>query len=143
MKLKSIRLSGFKSFVDPVTIELPDHLIAILGPNGCGKSNIIDAIKFVLGARSDDLRGDKKEDVIFNGSEHRKPLGRASVELIFDNSAQTLQGEYGSFIEIQIKREIFRNGDTKYFLNGTHCRRKDIQDIFTGTGVEVARLCHY
>jgi len=135
LSLKSIRLAGFKSFVDPITIHFPTNLVAILGPNGCGKSNIIDAVKFVLGARTDDLRGTKKEDVIFNGSEKRKPLGRASVELHFNNSNHGLAGEYAGFSEIQIKKEITRDGDTKYFLNGVQCRLKDIDDLVLGTGL--------
>jgi len=139
MRLKSIKLAGFKSFVDPTTISLPSNLVAILGPNGCGKSNIIDAVKFVLGAQSKNLRGDTKEDVIFNGSDQRKPLGKASVELIFSNDSHKLGGEFAQYAEIAIRREVTRGDDAAYFLNGVRCRRRDIQDIFLGTGLGSSR----
>ncbi len=139
MRLKSIKLAGFKSFVDPTTISLPSNLVAILGPNGCGKSNIIDAVKFVLGAQSKNLRGDTKEDVIFNGSDQRKPLGKASVELIFSNDSQKLGGEFAQYAEIAVRREVTRGDDAAYFLNGVRCRRRDIQDIFLGTGLGSSR----
>ncbi|OQX07894.1 MAG: chromosome segregation protein SMC [Thiothrix lacustris] len=136
MRLSKIRIAGFKSFVDPVTLDLRSNLTGILGPNGCGKSNTIDAVRWVMGESSaKHLRGASMEDVIFNGSSSRKPIGLASVELVFDNSAGTLGGEYANYAEISIKRQVSRDGDSKYFLNGTKCRRRDITDIFLGTGL--------
>lgn len=136
MQLKKIKLAGFKSFVDPTTIPLPSHLVAIVGPNGCGKSNIIDAICWVMGESSAKyLRGESLTDVIFNGSTARKPVGQASVELVFDNQDGSLGGEYGSYAEISIKRMITREGDASYYLNNARCRRRDIVDIFLGTGL--------
>ncbi|HSW94007.1 MAG TPA: chromosome segregation protein SMC [Gammaproteobacteria bacterium] len=136
MQLKKIKLSGFKSFVDPTTVLIPGHLVAIVGPNGCGKSNIIDAVCWVMGESSAKyLRGESLTDVIFNGSSARKPVGQASVELIFDNQEGSLGGEYASYSEISIRRQINRDSDSSYFLNGTRCRRKDIIDIFLGTGL--------
>jgi chromosome segregation protein len=136
MQLNKIKLSGFKSFVDPTTINLPSNLVAVVGPNGCGKSNIIDAITWVMGESSAKyLRGDSLTDVIFNGSTARKPVGQASVELCFDNSDGTLGGEYSSYAEISIKRQINRNSDSSYYLNGVRCRRRDVIDIFLGTGL--------
>jgi chromosome segregation protein len=136
MQLNKIKLSGFKSFVDPTTVLLPSHLVAVVGPNGCGKSNIIDAISWVMGESSaKQLRGELLTDVIFNGSSTRKPIGQASVELIFDNSDGTLGGEYSTYAEISIKRVISRSGDSSYFLNSTRCRRRDVIDIFLGTGL--------
>ena len=136
MRLSKIRIAGFKSFVDPVSLELQSNLTAILGPNGCGKSNTIDAVRWVMGESSaKHLRGASMEDVIFNGSASRKPVGLASVELIFDNSEGSLGGEYAAFAEISVKRQICRDGDSKYFLNGNKCRRRDITDIFLGTGL--------
>ena len=136
MRLKKIKLSGFKSFVDPTTIPLPGDLIGIVGPNGCGKSNVIDAVRWVMGESSaKHLRGDSMADVIFNGASGRKPVGHAFVELIFDNSQGGLGGEYASYAEISIKRQVSRDGQSTYFLNGTRCRRKDITDIFLGTGL--------
>ena len=136
MRLSKIRIAGFKSFVDPVTLDLRSNLTGILGPNGCGKSNTIDAVRWVMGETSaKNLRGSSMEDVIFNGSASRKPVGVASVELVFDNADGKLGGEYAQYAEISIKRQVSRDGDSKYFLNGTKCRRRDITDIFLGTGL--------
>lgn len=136
MRLSKIRIAGFKSFVDPVTLDFRSNLTGILGPNGCGKSNTIDAVRWVMGESSaKHLRGASMEDVIFNGSSSRKPVGLASVELVFDNSDGTLGGEYANYAEISVKRQVSRDGDSKYFLNGQKCRRRDITDIFLGTGL--------
>ncbi len=136
MRLKSIKIAGFKSFVDPTHITFPDNLTAIVGPNGCGKSNTIDAVRWVMGESSaKNLRGESMADVIFNGSNTRKPTAQASVELIFDNSDGSLRGEYANYAEISIKRVATRDGQSTYFLNSTKCRRKDITDIFLGTGL--------
>ncbi|TXH70721.1 MAG: chromosome segregation protein SMC [Thiothrix sp.] len=136
MRLSKIRIAGFKSFVDPVTLNLPSNLVGILGPNGCGKSNTIDAVRWVMGESSaKNLRGQSMDDVIFNGSSARKPVGLASVELVFDNSAGDLAGLYAQYTEIAIKRQVSRDGSSKFFLNGTRCRRRDITDIFLGTGL--------
>ncbi len=136
MRLSKIKAAGFKSFVDPTTIDLRSNLTGIVGPNGCGKSNTIDAVRWVMGESSaKHLRGASMDDVIFNGSSSRKPIGQASVELLFDNSDGGLGGEYASFSEIAIKRLISRDGQSKYFLNGSRCRRRDITDIFLGTGL--------
>jgi len=136
MRLKTIRLSGFKSFVDPTTIPITGNLIGIVGPNGCGKSNIIDAVRWVMGEMSaKHLRGDSMADVIFNGSNARKPVGKAMVELVFDNSDGSAGGQYAQYAEIAIKREAGRDGQSDYFLNKTRCRRKDITDLFLGTGL--------
>ncbi len=136
MRLKSIKLAGFKSFVDPTTVAFPDNLSAIVGPNGCGKSNVIDAVRWVMGETSaKHLRGESMADVIFNGSNTRKPTTQASVELVFDNSDGTLGGEYASYAEIALKRLVTRDGQSNYYLNGVKCRRKDITDIFLGTGL--------
>lgn len=136
MRLKCIKLAGFKSFVDPTTVNFPSNLCAVVGPNGCGKSNIIDAVRWVMGESSaKNLRGENMTDVIFNGSSGRKPVGQASIELVFDNSDGTLLGEYAAFTEISIKRKVTRDSDNSYYLNGTKCRRRDITDIFLGTGL--------
>ena len=136
MRLKTIKLAGFKSFVDPTSALFPDNLTAVVGPNGCGKSNIIDAVRWVMGESSaKHLRGESMADVIFNGSNARKPVAQASIELVFDNSDATVTGEYGKFNEISVKRQVTRDGQSNYFLNGTKCRRKDISDIFLGTGL--------
>lgn len=136
MQLKKIKLSGFKSFVDPTNVLLPSNLVAVVGPNGCGKSNIIDAVCWVMGESSAKyLRGESLTDVIFNGSSARKPVGQASVELVFDNQDGTLGGEYASYAEISIRRQISRESESAYFLNGVRCRRRDIIDIFLGTGL--------
>ena len=136
MRITKIKLAGFKSFVDPTTLYLPGNLTGVVGPNGCGKSNIIDAMIWVMGESSaKHLRGDSMADVIFSGSNSRKPVGVATVELIFDNSDGTLGGAYAGFNEISIKRSVTRDGLSNYFLNGTRCRRKDIIDVFLGTGL--------
>lgn len=136
MRLKSIKLAGFKSFVDPTTVDFPSNLCAVVGPNGCGKSNIIDAVRWVMGESSaKNLRGESMTDVIFNGSSGRKPVGQASIELVFDNSDGTLIGEYAAYSEIAIKRRVNRDSENHYFLNGQKCRRRDITDIFLGTGL--------
>lgn len=136
MRLSKIKLAGFKSFVDPTTIRFPSSLVGIVGPNGCGKSNVIDAVRWVMGESSaKHLRGDSMEDVIFNGSSSRKPVGQAFIELVFDNSEGTLGGQYAEYSEISVKRQVSRDGQSQYFLNGTRCRRKDITDIFLGTGL--------
>ncbi|MEX1032236.1 MAG: chromosome segregation protein SMC [Cellvibrionaceae bacterium] len=136
MRLKSIKLAGFKSFVDPTTVAFPSNLCAVVGPNGCGKSNIIDAVRWVMGESSaKQLRGESMTDVIFNGSGGRKPVGQASIELIFDNSDGAIVGEYASFTEIAVRRKVTRDGQNSYYLNGSKCRRKDITDIFLGTGL--------
>ncbi len=136
MRLSKIKLAGFKSFVDPTTIEFPSNLNGIVGPNGCGKSNTIDAVRWVMGESSaKHLRGASMADVIFSGSSTRKPVGQASVELVFDNSEGKLEGPYASFTEIAAKRMVTRDGQSKYFLNGSKCRRRDIADLFLGTGL--------
>ncbi|MEE8320999.1 MAG: chromosome segregation protein SMC [Gammaproteobacteria bacterium] len=136
MRLSNIKLSGFKSFVDPTTLTIPGNLVGIVGPNGCGKSNILDAVMWVMGESSaKHLRGDSLTDVIFNGSSVRKPVGQASVELCFDNTENKLGGQYASYNEISIKRQINRDSISTYFLNGSRCRRRDITAIFLGTGL--------
>ncbi len=136
MRLKSIKLAGFKSFVDPTTVKFPSNLCAIVGPNGCGKSNIIDAVRWVMGESSaKNLRGESMADVIFNGSSARKPVGQASIELIFDNTNTRLTGDLAKYAEISIRRKVIRDGTSNYYLNGTKCRRRDITDIFLGTGL--------
>ncbi len=136
MRLNKIKLAGFKSFVDPTTVNLPSNLLGVVGPNGCGKSNIIDAVRWVMGEISaKHLRGDSMADVVFNGSSSRKPVGTASVELVFDNSDGTLAGQYAGFAEVSLKRVVSRDGTSAYFLNGTRCRRKDITQLFLGTGL--------
>lgn len=136
MKLKSIKLVGFKSFADNTVIPVRSHLTAIVGPNGCGKSNVVDAIRWVIGESSaKQLRGQSMSDVIFNGTTQRKPVGRAAVELIFDNTEGRIGGEYGAFNEISIKREVERDGQSSYSINGTGCRRRDILSVFLGTGL--------
>jgi chromosome segregation protein len=136
MRLSKLKLAGFKSFVDPTTVPLPSNLIGIVGPNGCGKSNIIDAVRWVMGESSaKHLRGDSMADVIFNGSSARKPVGQATIEMVFDNSDGQLGGQYANYNEISIKRTVTRDGQSVYHLNGTRCRRRDITDIFLGTGL--------
>lgn len=136
MRLKSIKLAGFKSFVDPTNVPFPSNLAAIVGPNGCGKSNIIDAVRWVMGESSaKNLRGESMTDVIFNGSVNRAPVGQATIELVFDNTDGSVGGEYASYAEISIKRKVTREGQSDYFLNGNKCRRRDITDIFLGTGL--------
>jgi len=136
VRLTQIKLSGFKSFVDPTSIHVPGPLVGVVGPNGCGKSNVIDAVRWVLGeSRASALRGDSMQDVIFNGSVNRKPLARASVELIFDNSQGRAAGQWSQYAEISVKRVLQRDGESSYFINGTHVRRRDITDMFLGTGL--------
>lgn len=136
MRLKCIKLAGFKSFVDPTTVHFPSNMAAVVGPNGCGKSNIIDAVRWVMGESSaKNLRGESMTDVIFNGSNTRKPVTQASIELIFDNSDGSLVGEYAAYAEISIRRRVTRDSQNTYFLNGVKCRRRDITDIFLGTGL--------
>jgi chromosome segregation protein len=136
LRLSKIKLSGFKSFVDSTTIKFPSNLMGIVGPNGCGKSNIIDAIRWVLGeASAKTLRGDSMVDVIFNGSANRKPVGVASIELTFDNSDGTITGQFAGYNEVAVRRVVSRDGTSQYYLNNTRCRRKDITHILLGTGV--------
>ena len=136
MRLTQIKLAGFKSFVDPTSIHIPGQLVGVVGPNGCGKSNVIDAVRWVLGeSRASALRGDSMQDVIFNGSVHRKPLARASVELIFDNAQGRAAGQWSQYAEISVKRTLQRDGESSYYINGTHVRRRDITDMFLGTGL--------
>ncbi len=136
MRLSRIKLSGFKSFVDPTAVHFPGNLTGVVGPNGCGKSNIIDAVRWVMGEISaKHLRGDSMSDVVFNGSAGRKPVGTASVELVFDNSDGAIGGAYASFAEVSLKRQVSRDGTSTYFINGSKCRRKDITQLFLGTGL--------
>ncbi len=136
MRLTKIKLAGFKTFVDPTTLQFPSNLTGIIGPNGCGKSNIIDAIRWVMGESSArNLRGDSMEDVIFSGSSARHEVGKAFVELNFDNSLNTLDSKFARYSEIVIKREVSRDGNSNYYLNNTRCRRKDIREVFLGTGL--------
>ena len=136
MRLRKIRLAGFKSFVDPTTLEIPGNIVGVVGPNGCGKSNIIDAVRWVMGeisARS--LRGGTMADVVFNGSRSRKPVSRASVELAFDNLDGRAGGRFAAYNEIAVRRQLVRDGQSSYWLNGTRCRRRDVMDVFHGTGL--------
>jgi chromosome segregation protein len=136
MRLSTIKLAGFKSFVDPTTFQAPSNLTGIVGPNGCGKSNIIDAVRWVMGEGSAKvLRGESMADVIFSGSSTRKPVGTATVELLFDNSDGRVGGQFAGYNEISVKRQVSRDGVSVYFLNGTRCRRKDVRDLFLGTGL--------
>jgi chromosome segregation protein len=136
VRLTQIKLSGFKSFVDPTSIHLPGQLVGVVGPNGCGKSNVIDAVRWVLGeSRAAALRGDSMQDVIFNGSANRKPLARAAVELLFDNSLGRAAGQWSQYAELSVRRVLQRDGESSYFINGTHVRRRDITDMFLGTGL--------
>ncbi|HTH59202.1 MAG TPA: chromosome segregation protein SMC [Paraburkholderia sp.] len=136
MRLTSIKLAGFKSFVDPTHFQVPGQLVGVVGPNGCGKSNIIDAVRWVLGeSRASELRGESMQDVIFNGSTARKPGSRASVELVFDNADGRAAGQWGQYTEIAVKRVLTRDGTSSYYINNLPARRRDIQDIFLGTGL--------
>ena len=136
MRLTKIKLAGFKSFVDPTQVSFPSNLTGVVGPNGCGKSNIIDAVRWVMGELSaKHLRGENMADVVFNGSAARKPVGTASVELVFDNSDGKIGGVYASYGEISLKRQVARDGSSGYFINGARCRRKDITNLFLGTGL--------
>ena len=136
MRLNSIKLSGFKSFVDPTSVNFPSSMSCIVGPNGCGKSNVIDAVRWVLGESSaKNLRSDSMTDVVFNGSSSRKPVSKASVELFFDNKDGRIGGEFSSYSEISVRRSLELDGQSNYYLNGTSCRKKDITDVFLGTGL--------
>ena len=136
MRLRKVRLAGFKSFVDPTTISFPGDLVAVVGPNGCGKSNIIDAVRWVMGEISaKHLRGDTMADVVFTGSSTRAPVSQASVELVFDNSEGRVGGRFAAYGEIAVKREVGREGQSAYYLNGARCRRRDVMDVFLGTGL--------
>src|SRR5215475_12303030 len=136
MRLTKIKLAGFKTFVDPTQVSFPSNLTGVVGPNGCGKSNVIDAVRWVMGELSaKHLRGDNMADVVFNGSTARKPVGTASVELVFDNSDGKLGGAYAAYNEVSLKRQVSRDGSSGYFINSARCRRKDITSLFLGTGL--------
>ncbi len=136
MRLRQIKLAGFKSFADPIHIDVPGALVGVVGPNGCGKSNVIDAVRWVLGeSKASELRGESMQDVIFNGSGNRKPAGRASVELAFDNTDGRIQGEWGRFTDLSVKRVLTRDGASSYYINNQVVRRRDVQDMFLGTGL--------
>jgi len=136
MRLTQIKLSGFKSFAEPTTFQLPGQLVGVVGPNGCGKSNIIDAVRWVLGeSKASELRGESMQDVIFSGSGNRKPASRASVELVFDNNLARAGGQWNAFAEIAVKRTLTRDGTSSYFINNHPVRRRDVQDVFLGTGL--------
>ena len=136
MRLTKLKIAGFKSFVDPTTVTFPSSLTGVVGPNGCGKSNIIDSVRWVMGEISaEHLRGESMADVIFNGSAARKPLGSASVELVFDNSEGKIGGAYATYNEVALRRSVSRDGTSDYFINGIKVRRKDITQLFLGTGL--------
>ncbi|MCD6733374.1 MAG: chromosome segregation protein SMC [Burkholderiaceae bacterium] len=136
MRLKQIKLAGFKSFVDPTAFDVPGQLVGVVGPNGCGKSNIIDAVRWVLGeSKASELRGESMQDVIFSGSSERKPAARASVELVFDNTLGRIGGSWGQYAEISVKRVLTRDGQSTYFINTQPVRRRDVHDMFLGTGL--------
>ena len=136
MRLNQIKLAGFKSFAEPTTFQLPGQRVGVVGPNGCGKSNIMDAVRWVLGeSKASELRGESMQDVIFNGSGHRKPASRASVELVFDNTLARAGGQWNAFTEIAVKRVLTRDGTSSYFINNQPVRRRDVQDVFLGTGL--------
>ncbi|MCB2021078.1 MAG: AAA family ATPase, partial [Burkholderiaceae bacterium] len=136
MRLNSIKLSGFKSFAEPTNFQLPGQLVGVVGPNGCGKSNIMDAVRWVLGeSKASELRGESMQDVIFNGSGLRKPAGRASVELNFSNEDARAGGQWNQFTEIAVKRVLTRDGTSSYYINNQPVRRRDVQDVFLGTGL--------
>ncbi len=136
MRLNSIKLSGFKSFAEPTNFMLPGQLVGVVGPNGCGKSNIMDAVRWVLGeSKASELRGESMQDVIFNGTTSRKPASRSSVELVFDNSDHRAGGQWGQFTEIAVKRVLTRDGTSSYYINNQPVRRRDVQDVFLGTGL--------
>ncbi len=136
MRLTKLKLAGFKSFVDPTTVLFPGQLVGVVGPNGFGKSNIIDAVRWVLGeSKATALRGESMQDVIFNGSGTRKPVGRASVELIFDNAEGRAAGQWSQYAEIAVKRILDREGNSSYHINNLHVRRRDVIDLFLGTGL--------
>jgi chromosome segregation protein len=136
VRLKQIKLAGFKSFVDPTSFDVPSQLVGVVGPNGCGKSNIMDAVRWVLGeSKASELRGESMQDVIFNGSSERKPASRASVELVFDNALGRIGGSWGQYAEISVKRVLTRDGQSSYFINNQSVRRRDVHDMFLGTGL--------
>src|SRR6187397_1313014 len=136
MRLNSIKLSGFKSFAEPTNFLLPGQLVGVVGPNGCGKSNIMDAVRWVLGeSKASELRGESMQDVIFNGTNTRKPASRSSVELIFDNADHRAGGQWAQFAEIAVKRVLTRDGNSSYYINNQPVRRRDVQDVFLGTGL--------
>ncbi len=136
MRLNSIKLSGFKSFAEPTNFQLPGQLVGVVGPNGCGKSNIMDAVRWVLGeSKASELRGESMQDVIFNGSGQRKPASRASVELVFSNEDARAGGQWNQFTEIAVKRVLTRDGTSSYYINNQPVRRRDVQDVFLGTGL--------
>lgn len=136
MRLHTIKLSGFKSFAEPTTFHLPGQLVGVVGPNGCGKSNIMDAVRWVLGeSKASELRGESMQDVIFNGTTQRKPAGRASVELVFDNAHHRAGGQWGQYAEIAVRRVLTRDGNSSYYINSQPVRRRDVQDVFLGTGL--------
>jgi chromosome segregation protein len=136
MRLNQIKLSGFKSFAEPTTFQLPGQRVGVVGPNGCGKSNIMDAVRWVLGeSKASELRGESMQDVIFNGSGHRKPASRASVELVFDNASARAGGQWSTYAEIAVKRVLTRDGSSSYYINNQPVRRRDVQDVFLGTGL--------
>ena len=136
MRLNQIKLSGFKSFAEPTTFSLPGQRVGVVGPNGCGKSNIMDAVRWVLGeSKASELRGESMQDVIFNGSGQRKPAGRASVELVFDNTLARAGGQWNAFAEIAVRRVLTRDGTSSYYINNQPVRRRDVQDVFLGTGL--------
>jgi hypothetical protein len=136
VRLTSIKLSGFKSFAEPTNFMLPGQLVGVVGPNGCGKSNIMDAVRWVLGeSKASELRGESMQDVIFNGTTHRKPASRSSVELVFDNADHRAGGQWSQFAEIAVKRVLTRDGTSSYYINNQPVRRRDVQDVFLGTGL--------
>ena len=136
MRLNQIKLSGFKSFAEPTTFQLPGQRVGVVGPNGCGKSNIMDAVRWVLGeSKASELRGESMQDVIFNGSGNRKPASRASVELVFNNESGRAGGVWNQYAEIAVKRVLTRDGNSSYFINNQAVRRRDVQDVFLGTGL--------
>jgi chromosome segregation protein len=136
VRLKSIKLAGFKSFVDPTTLEVPSQLVGVVGPNGCGKSNLMDAVRWVLGeSRASELRGESMQDVIFSGSSERRPASRASVELVFDNSLGRIGGSWAQYTELAVRRILTRDGQSTYLINNQVVRRKDVHDMFLGTGL--------
>ena len=136
MRLTKLKIAGFKSFVEPTTVLFPDQLAGVVGPNGCGKSNIIDAVRWVLGeSKASELRGESIQDVIFKGSGGRKEVGRASVELFFDNAQGRIGGQWGQYAEITVKRILDREGNSSYYINNLHVRRRDVIDLFLGTGL--------
>ena len=136
MRLTRLKLAGFKSFVDPTAVALPGQLVGVVGPNGCGKSNIMDAVRWVLGeSKASELRGESMQDVIFNGTTSRKSVSRASVELIFDNLLGRALGQWSQYAELSVKRVLTRQGQSDYFINNLRVRRKDITDLFLGTGL--------